>query len=101
MLKQRPAAPADIAPAIALSGLAFLAEDLPRLGRFLALTGIGPEHLREAASAPETQLAVLDHLLSDESLLLVFAASKGIPPETIAPARAALARSLGQDAADD
>lgn len=100
MLKKRPGPTPETASALALSGLGFLAEDMPRLGRFLALTGIGPEHLREAASAPETQLAVLDHLLADESLLLVFAASKGVSPDAIAPARAELARALGQDAAD-
>ncbi|MBN8913893.1 MAG: DUF3572 family protein, partial [Rhizobiales bacterium] len=38
---------------------------------------------------------VFDHLLADESLLLVFTASKAIPPESVAPARAALARALG------
>jgi hypothetical protein len=88
---------AEDAAALALNGLAFLAEDAERLNRFLALTGIAPEELRAAADAPETLLAVLDHLLADESLLLVFAASKGFPPETIAPARAALARKLGAD----
>jgi len=86
---------ADDAATLALSGLAFLAEDSPRLGRFLALTGIGPDQLRAAADAPETLLAVLDYLLGDESLLLVFAASKGLAPETVAPARAILARSAG------
>jgi hypothetical protein len=86
---------AEIAASLALAGLAFLAEDAPRLGRFLSLTGIGPDHLREAAGATDTLLAVLDHLLSDESLLLVFAASKGIAPETVAPARELLARELG------
>jgi hypothetical protein len=40
-------------------------------------------------------LAVLDHLLADESLLLVFTASRGITPDTVYPARAVLARSLG------
>jgi hypothetical protein len=33
---------------------------------------------------------VLNHLLQDESLLLVFAASHGIAPELIAPAHALL-----------
>jgi hypothetical protein len=86
---------ADDAATLALSGLAFLAEDGPRLGRFLALTGIGPDQLRAAADAPETLLAVLDYLLGDESLLLVFAASKGLAPETVALSRAILARSAG------
>jgi hypothetical protein len=98
----RPAKPtADTATTLALSALAFLAEDGQRLGRFLALTGIGPDQLRAAADAPETLLAVLDHLLGDESLLLVFTASKGIAPETVYPARAALARSLGVETAHD
>ncbi|MCC7250395.1 DUF3572 domain-containing protein [Hyphomicrobium sp.] len=86
---------------LALAGLTFLAEDGPRLGRFLAMTGIGPDQLRAVADAPETLLAVLDHLLGDESLLLVFTASKGIAPERVAPARSALARALGVEAAHE
>lgn len=101
MAKLPPRPNAENAAALALAGLAFLAEDAPRLVRFLSLTGIGPDHLREAAGATGTLLAVLDHLLADESLLLVFAASKGIPPETVAPARAALARELGSEAIHD
>lgn len=101
MVKKGPKPTAESAQTLALSGLAFLAEDGPRLGRFLALTGMGPDELRAAADAPETLLAVLDHLLGDESLLLVFAASKGITPETVAPSREALARQLGIEAAFD
>jgi hypothetical protein len=88
---------AETASALALKGLAFLAEDAPRLGRFLALTGIGPGDLRQAAGAPETLLAVLDHILGDESLLLVFAASKGLAPEAVEPARRVLAQMLGRE----
>ena len=95
MLKRRSEPTPEEAAAMALAGLAFLAEDGPRLGRFLALTGIGPDQLRAVADAPETLLAVFDHLLADESLLLVFTASKAIPPASVAPARAALARALG------
>lgn len=96
---QRPTA--DTAATLALAGLAFLAEDAARLGRFLALTGIGPEHLRAAADSPDTLLAVLDHLLSDESLLLVFAAAKSLRPEEVGEARLALARALGEEATHD
>lgn len=99
MLKRGSAPTAEDAATLALAGLTFLAEDGPRLGRFLALTGLGPDQLRAVADAPETLLAVFDHLLGDESLLLVFTASKGIAPETVAPARAALARALGVEAA--
>jgi hypothetical protein len=81
---------ADSAETIALSALAFLAEDPPRLGRFLALTGVGPDELRTHARAPRILAAVLGHLLQDESLLLVFASSHDIDPELIAPAQAFL-----------
>lgn len=77
----------DGAEAIGLEALGFLAEDSQRLDRFLSLTGIDPSALRSAADAPSTLIAVMDHLLSDESLLLVFAASRGFRPDDIAPAR--------------
>lgn len=80
----------DEAAAIALQGLTFLAADEQRLSRFLALTGIGPAELKIAAATDEFQAAILDYLLRDESLLLVFAAECGIAPEKVAPAYAML-----------
>ena len=83
------------AQSIALTALVFLAEDALRLSRFLTLTGIGPETLRAGADQAQTLAAVLDHLLGDESLLLVFSASKAVPAEAVAPARALLAKAAG------
>jgi hypothetical protein len=77
---------ADQAETIALTALAFLAEDVQRLGRFLALTGIGPGELKAEAGSARVLAAVLDHLMKDESLLLVFAASSAIAPELTAAA---------------
>jgi hypothetical protein len=91
----------ESAATLALAGLSFLAEDGPRLGRFLAMTGIGPDQLRAVADAPETLVAVLDHLLGDESLLLVFTSSQRIAPDTVYPARTVLARSLGIEPAHE
>jgi hypothetical protein len=88
---------ADRAETIALSALAFLADDPPRLGRFLALTGLGPAELKEKAHAPRILAAVLTYLLQDESLLLVFAASHGIAPEHIAPAQTLLEERAAAD----
>src|SRR5687767_10969035 len=68
------------AEAIALQGLAFLAEEPARLRRFFSITGLGPGEVRARASTPELMLAVLEHLAGDESLLLVFAASYKIAP---------------------
>ena len=62
----------EAAQALALRALAFLAEDPERLGRFLALSGMGPAELRTRASDPALLGGVLDHLLSDERLLLAF-----------------------------
>ena len=73
----------EAAEAIALQGLAFLAEEPARLRRFLLITGLEPGEVRARASTPELMLAVLEHLAADESLLLVFAASHKIAPESI------------------
>jgi hypothetical protein len=81
----------DMAETIALKALAFLAGDEVRLGRFMAITGIGVDELRKNAQSPRFLEAVLEHLLGDESLLLVFAAETGISPEDIDPARLVLA----------
>jgi hypothetical protein len=74
------------AEAIALQGLAFLAEEPGRLQHFVTVTGIAPKELRERADTPELLTAVLEHLARDESLLLVFVAGRGIAPEAITPA---------------
>jgi hypothetical protein len=80
----------EAAEAIALQGLTFLAEDPARMLRFLNLTGLEPGQVRARADAPELLLAVLEHLGADESLLLVFAAGRGIAPESIGRAMAVL-----------
>lgn len=77
---------------IAANALAFLAADVDRLSRFLSVTGLSPDELRRDASNPSLWTAVLDHLIDDESLLLVFAATAGLPPAEVAPARDALSR---------
>ena len=81
----------DAAEALALQGLTFLASDAARLSRFLSLTGTEPAALRDWAENRSIQAAVLEHFLADESLLLVFAAEAGMPPEAVAPAHALLA----------
>ena len=45
-----------------IAALAFLAEDEERLSRFLALSGLGPHNLREAAAQPTFLGAVLEYL---------------------------------------
>jgi hypothetical protein len=77
---------ADQAETVAISALAFLAGDMQRLGRFLALTGLGPGELREQAQSPRLLAAVLEHLSQDESLLLAFAATQRLDPKLVGEA---------------
>lgn len=81
----------DIAEALAIDVLSFLAADVERLERFLALSGLTAESLRTAASEPGFFVAILDHLAADETLLLAFAANAGQDPTMILKARDCLA----------
>ena len=75
---------------IAIAALGFLAEDPQRLVRFLQMTGMEPAQLGAQAGEPHVQVAILDYLLADETLLLVFATEKQIDPQALAPAHALL-----------
>ncbi len=76
---------------LAVSALVFLAQDMDRLGRFLALSGLDPSKIREAASDPNFLIGVLDHMLADEGLLIAFTAEAGIRPDMVAEAKTTLA----------
>ena len=80
----------DQAESLAIAAVAFLAADDERLGRFLALTGLDPMGLRAAAAQPGFLAGVLDHLGSDETLLLAFATHAGIDPAEVDRARVSL-----------
>ncbi len=73
-----------------MEALAYLASDVERLGRFLALTGLSPDTIRAAAASPGFLAAVLDHLAEDESLLVAFAANADRDPSEVLAARARL-----------
>ena len=90
---------AEAATEIAIAALTFLAGETERLERFLALTGLGPQSLRAAAREPSFLLGVLDHVASDEALLLAFANENGIDPEDVGRARDALAERPGDTGA--
>lgn len=76
---------------LAARALAYLAADDERMWRFFDLTGLSPGEIREAAARPGFVLAILDHLLSDESLLLSFAGENGLDPASVMTARNRLA----------
>jgi hypothetical protein len=76
---------------LAIAALTFIAQAPERLGRFLALSGIGPESLREAAREPDFLLGVLDYVVADEALLVELAGYSAIDPADVARARNVLA----------
>jgi len=89
-MKLGPPLTQEAAEGLAIQALTFIAQDGERLGRFLAVTGIGPAEIRAAAREPGFLVGVLDHLAGDERLLSAFAAEAGIDPPDVGKARAAL-----------
>jgi hypothetical protein len=81
----------ESAEMLAIQALAYLAGEPERLGRFLALSGIGPEAIRSAAHEPGFLAGILDHIAGDEALVTEFASQAGIDPVQVGKARAALA----------
>jgi len=88
--RKRRAMDAETAEAIAVQGLAFLAEEPARMRRFFSATGLDPDEVRARAASRELMAAVLEHLAGDESLPLVFSASRQVAAESIGPAIALL-----------
>jgi len=80
----------EAAESLAIQALSFIAAEPERLGRFLAISGIGPDQIRAAAREPLFLAGVLDHIASDERLLVAFAAEIGVDPSVVARARTAL-----------
>jgi hypothetical protein len=75
------------AEALAIQALSFLAGRPEELGRFLALSGIGPASLRQSAADPAFLGGILDFLLQDEALLMSFAEEHGVSPAAVGAAR--------------
>src|SRR5258705_13288765 len=72
---------------LAIAALGFIAAEPERLGRFLAVTRIGPESIPHAAREPRVFPWVLAHIPGDERLLLDFPAENPIFPNGVMPAR--------------
>jgi len=81
------------AEGLAIQALTFIAGNGERLGRFLAVTGIGPAQIRTAAHEPGFLAGVLDYVASDDRLIAAFASETGLDPEAIDSGRLALGSS--------
>ncbi len=84
---KKPKMTAADAEALAASALALIAEDPARINRFLTESGLSPGDLMARAADRDILAAVLDHVCSDESLLLLFAAEKQLTPEQVVAAQ--------------
>lgn len=87
----------ESAEALAADALGYLAQDLEHLGRFLALSGIGPRELRQAAGDPGFLLGLLEFYMEHEALLLAFSESKGYRPTMVAAAHHILFEAQQRD----
>lgn len=74
---------ADDGEALAAAVLGVLAAEPAHLSRFLADSGMAPGDLARSVGDRGTLLAVLEHVVHDESLLLVVAAQLNVRPEAV------------------
>src|SRR6476646_1895583 len=87
----------EAAETLAIAALKFLASEPEHLGGFLAATGIGPTDIRAASRDANFLVGVLDHFSGNEPLLVAFAQERGIDPNEIERARAALGAVWGRE----
>ncbi|HMI97206.1 MAG TPA: DUF3572 domain-containing protein [Micropepsaceae bacterium] len=81
---------ASDAQTLALNALTHIAADGEMLQRFLRISGLEPDDLRERAGDPELLAAVIDFVLSDENLCTGFLAAERIDAKLLHAARRAL-----------
>tara|TARA_R110002020_G_scaffold3124_4_gene14344 strand:- start:44 stop:307 length:264 start_codon:yes stop_codon:yes gene_type:complete len=77
----------------AIGVLVWLAGEPELMGRFLALTGLEANNLREAAREPGFLAGVLEFLMNHEPTLMDFCAATGTRPEEVTRAFHALGGS--------
>ena len=84
---------AEVAEVLAIQALAFIAADGERLGRFLAVTGLGPGEIRRAARERRFLAGVLEYVNGDEDLLVAFANYAEVDPAHVVAAEQVLAET--------
>lgn len=76
---------------IAVLAFTWLAGEPERLEAFLTVTGLTPETIRVASRGDDFLVAVAEHVVRDEALLVAFAAQNGLDPAHTGAALCALA----------
>ncbi len=86
------------AEALAIRALAFVAADPELLPRFLAISGIEANSIRQAAQEPGFLAGVLQFIAAHEPTLMRFSEVSGIPPQQVSAALRSL--PFGDDGHD-
>lgn len=81
---------AESAEQMAITALSFVAADPVLLPRFLAISGIGADQIRQAAREPGFLAGVLQFLMAHEPSLAAFCDATGAAPASVAAALRAL-----------
>jgi hypothetical protein len=76
----------DNAEALAIQALGFVAADPELLPRFLAISGIEAQSIRQAAREPGFLAGVLQFIAAHEPTLMRFSEETGIPPQQVTAA---------------
>lgn len=94
MLDRRLAKPTTVdADQIAIDALGYIASEPELMKRFLDLTGIEADGIRQAAAQPDFFVGVLDFLLANENDVVAFSHATGTALEAVQIARDRLDRS--------
>lgn len=75
---------------LGVNALGWLIDQEDHLLAFLSMSGAGIDDLRSRVADPEFLGAVMDFILTDDSLVVSFAESQKIKPEMVFEARQAL-----------
>jgi hypothetical protein len=82
-MAKQPSVARETAEKMAIAALSYLAAEPEELARFLALSGIEANNVREAAREPAFLPGILDYVIRDERLLIAVAAHIEVEPQAI------------------
>ena len=83
----------EAAENVAVAAFSAIMGDEERMSRFMAMSGLQPETIREAATSPGFFAGILDYVVSDEPLLVALATEMNVKPERLMEAHIALSPS--------
>jgi hypothetical protein len=81
------------AETLAVAAFSAITGDEERMSRFMAISGLRPDTIRQAAASPRFFAAILEYVVSDEPLLIALAAELSVKPERLMGAHLALSPS--------